>query len=147
MINRCRRIPAWGLQVTDTVNLRKYRNRRLYDSERGKFVTLSQVAEMIRQGRQVEVKEADTGKDVTASILLQIILEEARGKTASPPPALLYLIIRYGETFKDFLEKYLELTFKNYLAHKTSVDELFTRWLTEGVNFAAGEKGGSSESR
>lgn len=136
-----------GLALTDTVNLRKYRNRRLYDAEQGQFVTLSQVAEMIRQGRRVEVKEADSGEDVTVAVLLQIILEQARGKTASPPPALLYLIIRYGESFRDFLEKYLELTFKNYLAHKTSVDELFTRWLTEGANFAAADKGSPSESR
>lgn len=141
-------IQTGAFRVADTVNLKKYRNRRLYDPEHGKFVTLSQVAEIIRQGRHVEVKEADTGEDVTVPILLQIILEEARGeKTASPPPALLYLIIRYGDTIKDFLDKYLELTFKNYLAHKTSVDELFTRWLTEGANLAAADKGSSSESR
>ncbi len=131
--------------MTDTVNLKKYRNRRLYDADHGRFVTLSQVAEMIRLGRRVEVKDADTGENVTVPVLLQIILEEAKARAASPPSALLYLIIRYGETFRDFLDKYLELTFKNYLAHKASVDELFTRWLTEGVNFAGADKGGSPE--
>jgi polyhydroxyalkanoate synthesis repressor PhaR len=123
--------------MTSTVKIKKYSNRRLYDAEHGVFVTLGQVAEMIRQGLQVEVLEMDTGEDVTAPILIQIILDEAKKKAASPPPALLYMIIRYGEALRDFLGKYLELTFKNYLAHKAAVDEQFTRWLTLGLDFSA----------
>ena len=52
------------------------------------------------------------------------------------PLSLLYLIIRYGETLSEFFENYLELTFKNYLAYKASVDEQFKQWLTLGMDFS-----------
>lgn len=120
--------------VADKVQLKKYSNRRLYASEEKSFVTLGQVAGMIRQGRQVEVLDADTGQDVTPYILAQIIAEEAKSEAARPPLTLLYLIIRYGEAFREFFDKYLGLTFKNYLAHKASAEEQFRQWLASGKN-------------
>ena len=117
--------------------LKKYSNRRLYDTEKSAYVTLSQVAEMIKQGRQVEVRDAETKEDVTAFILTQIILEEARKKTFLLPVSFLYLIIRYGENvLSEFFEKYLEQTLKNYLAYKTAMDEQFRKWLELGKDFS-----------
>jgi polyhydroxyalkanoate synthesis repressor PhaR len=117
--------------------LKKYANRRLYDTEKSAYVTLSQVAEMIKQGREVEVIDADTKADVTAFILTQIVLEEAKKKTAFLPVSFLYLIIRYGETvLSEFFEKYLEQTFKNYLAYKAAVDEQFRTWLDLGADLS-----------
>ncbi len=121
--------------MADKVQLKKYSNRRLYASETKAFVTLSQVAGLIRQGRQVEVLDANTGQDVTPHILAQIIAEEARSQTARPPLALLYLIIRYGVAFREFFDKYLLLAFKNYLAHKVSAEKHFRQWLAAGSNF------------
>ena len=66
--------------MPNRVKLKKYANRRLYDMEKSKYVTLNQVADLIRQGRQVEVVDAKTKEDVTAFILTQIILEEAKKK-------------------------------------------------------------------
>ena len=122
--------------MADKIKLKKYSNRRLYDSEKSAFVTLSQVAEMVREGCQVEVVDVETKEDVTSYILLQIVLEEAKKKSSLLPLSLLYLIIRYGETLSDFFENYLELTFKNYLAYKASVDEQFKKWLTLGMDFS-----------
>lgn len=122
--------------MADKVHLKKYSNRRLYDSEKSAFVTLSQVAEMVREGCQVEVVDVETKEDVTSYILLQIVLEEAKKKSSLLPLSLLYLIIRYGETLSEFFENYLELTFKNYLAYKASVDEQFKKWLTLGMDFS-----------
>lgn len=122
--------------MADKIHLKKYSNRRLYDPENSTFVTLSQVAEMVREGRQVEVVDVETKEDVTSYILLQIILEEAKKKSSLLPLSLLYLIIRYGETLSEFFDKYLELTFKNYLAYKASVDEQFKKWLTLGMDFS-----------
>lgn len=122
--------------MTEKVQLKKYSNRRLYDSDKSAFVTLSQVAEMVREGRQVEVVDVETKEDVTSYILIQIVLEEAKKKTSLLPLSLLYLIIRYGETLSEFFENYLELTFKNYLAYKASVDEQFKKWLTLGMDFS-----------
>jgi polyhydroxyalkanoate synthesis repressor PhaR len=123
--------------MAEKLRLKKYTNRRLYDTEKSAYVTLSQVAEMIKQGREVEVIDAETKADVTAFILTQIVLEEAKKKTAFLPVSFLYLIIRYGETvLSEFFEKYLEQTFKNYLAYKVAVDEQFRNWLDLGVDLS-----------
>ncbi len=123
--------------MAEKLRLKKYTNRRLYDTEKSTYVTLSQVAEMIKQGREVEVIDAETKADVTAFILTQIVLEEAKKKTAFLPVSFLYLIIRYGETvLSEFFEKYLEQTFKNYLAYKAAVDEQFRNWLDLGMNLS-----------
>ncbi len=123
--------------MAEKLLLKKYTNRRLYDTERSAYVTLSQVGEMIKQGREVEVIDAETKADVTAFILTQIVLEEAKKKTAFLPVSFLYLIIRYGETvLSEFFEKYLEQTFTNYLAYKAAVDEQFRNWLDLGMNLS-----------
>ena len=117
--------------------LKKYANRRLYDTEQSAYVTLSQVAELIKQGREVEVIDAETNAEVTAFILTQVVLEEAKKKTAFLPVSFLYLIIRYGDTvLSEFFEKYLEQTFKNYLAYKAAADEKFRDWLDLGADFS-----------
>ncbi|MFP3867761.1 MAG: polyhydroxyalkanoate synthesis regulator DNA-binding domain-containing protein [Desulfobacteraceae bacterium] len=124
--------------MADKVLLKKYTNRRLYDTKQSTYVTLRQVAEMIRQGRQVEVIDAKSEEDVTAFILTQIILEEAKNKHALLPVSFLHLFIRYGETvLSEFFEKYLQQTLRNYLAYKTAVDEQFRKWLDLGVDFSA----------
>ncbi|MDD3581400.1 MAG: polyhydroxyalkanoate synthesis regulator DNA-binding domain-containing protein [Desulfobacca sp.] len=124
--------------MAEKVLLKKYSNRRLYDTEQSAYVTLRQVAEMIRQGRQVEVIDAKTEEDVTAFILTQIILEEAKNKHALLPVSLLHLVIRYGETvLSEFFEKYLQQTLRNYLTYKAAVDEQFRKWLDLGLDFSA----------
>jgi len=116
--------------MAEKVLLKKYPNRRLYDTEKSTYVTLQQVADLIKFGRRVEVIDAKTEEDVTAFILHQIILEEARMKNGLLPVSLLHLIIQYGETvLKDFFEKYLQQTIENYLAYKATFDEQFRNWL------------------
>ncbi|MCX5888002.1 MAG: polyhydroxyalkanoate synthesis regulator DNA-binding domain-containing protein [Deltaproteobacteria bacterium] len=124
--------------MAERVLLKKYANRRLYDTEKSVYVTLSQVSDMIKGGRQVEVIDAKTEEDVTAFILTQIIVEEAKNKNSLLPVPLLHLIIEYGETvLSEFFEIYLELTIKNYLSYKTAFDEHFRKWLDIGGNLSA----------
>ena len=124
--------------MADKVRLKKYANRRLYDTEKSVFVSLSQVADMIRQGREIEVMDVETQEEVTPFILTQIVLEEVKKKTLLLPDSLLYLLIRYGTTvLGDFFDKYLEQTLKNYLAYKTTMDEQFRTWLEMGQDFAS----------
>jgi len=102
--------------MAEKILLKKYANRRLYDTEKSTHVTLNQVADMIKQGRRVEVIDAKTKEDVTSFILTQIILEETKKKNILLPVPLLHLIIQYGENvLGEFFEKYLEQTIKNYL--------------------------------
>jgi len=116
--------------------LKKYTNRRLYDTEKSVYVTLDYVTDTIRQGRQIQVTDAKTGEDVTPAILTQIVLEEARKKKYLLPPPLLYLIIQYGENvLSDFFEKYLEQSIKNYLLFRNMADDQFKKWLEYGENY------------
>jgi polyhydroxyalkanoate synthesis repressor PhaR len=124
------------------IELRKYTNRRLYDADQKKFVSLGEVAEMIRGGRQVKVSDAKTQEDVTAFILTQIVLEQAKNHHALLPVPLLHLIIQYGDNaLSGFFETYLQQIVQSYLNCKWSVDEQFLRWLDlgEGMSKAAQE--------
>lgn len=115
--------------------LKKYTNRRLYDTEKSVYVTLDYVTDTIRQGREIQVTDAKTGEDVTPAILTQIVMEEARKKKYLLPPPLLYLIIQYGENvLSDFFEKYLEQSIKNYLLFRNIADDQFKKWLDYGQN-------------
>jgi len=118
------------------LQLKKYTNRRLYDTEKSNYVTLDDVTDAIRSGRQIQVLDAKTGEDVTSAILTQIVLEEARKKKFLLPPPLLYLMIRYGENIlTEFFEKYLEQTIRNYLTFRNLADEQFKKLLEYGENY------------
>jgi polyhydroxyalkanoate synthesis repressor PhaR len=120
--------------MTEIVVIKKYNNRRLYDTEKNTYVNLAALAEMIKDGRQIKVTDAKTKEDVTAFTLTQIILEEAKKKSFLLPVPLLHLMIQFGETtLAEFFEKYLQQVIKNYLSYKTSVDEQFSKWLDMGA--------------
>jgi polyhydroxyalkanoate synthesis repressor PhaR len=121
-----------------TLKLKKYANRRLYDTETSTFMSLSQVAELVKQGREIEVVDAKTGEDVTTFILSQIVLEEVKNKTLLLPLSLLYMLIRYGDSvLSEFFDNYLEQTLKNYLAYKSAMDEQFRKWLEIGQDLSS----------
>jgi polyhydroxyalkanoate synthesis repressor PhaR len=123
--------------MPDTVKLKKYANRRLYDMEKSEYVTLNQVADLIRQGRQVEIVDAKTKEDVTAFILTQIILEEAKSNNFLLPIPVLHLIIQYGDNILgEFFEKYLQQMIQTYLSHKQAMDENFKKWLEMGLDYS-----------
>jgi len=124
--------------MAERVLIKKYVNRRLYDTEKSAYVTLAEVSDIIKEGRSVDVIDAKTEEDVTAFILTQIIVEEARNNKALLPASLLHLIIKYEETIlSEFFDKYLELTIRNYLNYKKTLDEQFKQWLDIGSNLSA----------
>jgi polyhydroxyalkanoate synthesis repressor PhaR len=124
--------------MAEKVVLKKYANRRLYDTEKRAFVSLSQVAELVKQGRDIEISDDKTGEDVTAFILTQVVLEEVKKKSLLLPVSLLSLMIRYGDgVLSEFFDNYLEQILKNYLAHKSAMDNQFRTWLELGQDFSA----------
>ncbi|MGD2099766.1 MAG: polyhydroxyalkanoate synthesis regulator DNA-binding domain-containing protein [Desulfobacterales bacterium] len=123
--------------MAEKILLKKYANRRLYDTQKSRYVTLNEVAERIRNGQQVKIIDAKNKDDVTAFILTQIVLEEAKNKNVLLPEPLLYMIIRYGDNMLvDFFENYLQQAFKSYLAYKSSMDDQFKKWLDMGLGFS-----------
>lgn len=123
--------------MAEKILLKKYANRRLYDTQKSRYVTLNEVAERIRNGQQVKIIDAKNKDDVTAFILTQIVLEEAKNKNVLLPEPLLYMIIQYGDNMLvDFFENYLQQAFKSYLAYKSSMDDQFKKWLDMGLGFS-----------
>ena len=123
--------------MTDRIVLKKYANRRLYDTHKSAYVTLAEVADSIRQGKSVSAFDAKTKEDVTAFVLTQIVLEEAKNKNALLPVPLLHIIIRYGENvLQDFFNNYLEQTINAYLTYKRQADEQFQKWLDVGMDIS-----------
>lgn len=113
---------------------KKYANRRIYDTTSSRYVTLEALAEKIREGREVKVIDAKTEADVTAFILTQIVLEQAKRNNALLPTPVLHLIIRYGDNLlMEFFESYLQQIATNYIDYKKAIDTQFKRWLDMGM--------------
>ena len=123
--------------MTETILFKKYPNRRIYNTEKSEYISLAQLGDIIKEGKDVKVVEVKTGEDVTAFTLTQIILDKAKRRNTLLPIPLLHLIIRHGENLlAEFFEKYLEQTVENYLAYKNAADDQFRKWLDMGQDFS-----------
>lgn len=99
----------------DVVIIKKYANRRLYDTESSSYITLERLAEMVRQKREFKVVDAKTAEDITHAVLTQIIMdEEARGKTMLPVNFLRQLIGMYGGQMQSLVPEYLEASLEAF---------------------------------
>ena len=95
--------------------IKKYENRRLYDTSASRYVNLDEVAGMLRQGADIQVVDAKTGEDVTRVTLTQIIVDDARGNQAGLPLELLrQLIVASDQARQDFMMWYLKAAFDTY---------------------------------
>ena len=114
----------------DPVIIKKYANRRLYNTQTSSYVTLDHLCEMVKEGVDFEVRDARTGEDITRSVLTQIIFEEeAKGQNLLPIRFLRQLIRLYGDSMQSFVPGYLDLSMesfsKNQEAIKSRVVEAF----------------------
>jgi polyhydroxyalkanoate synthesis repressor PhaR len=107
-----RRTPSAGAEAAAPQGprtLKKYPNRRLYDTHTSSYITLADVKRMVLEGEEFEVRDAKTGDDLTRSILLQIILEEESGGVPMFSAQMLAQIIRfYGHAMQGMMGAYLE---------------------------------------
>ena len=113
------------------ITVKKYANRRLYNTATSSYVTLETLAQMVRAGEDFVVVDAKTGEDLTRSVLTQIIFDqESRGETLLPIPFLRRLIGLYGGNMQSFVPSYLEASMdaftKNQEALRRSVSDAFT---------------------
>lgn len=89
--------------------IKKYPNRRLYDTEQSRYITLADVRELVMRGERLEVRDANSGEELTRSVLLQIMLEEEAGGQPLFSANMLAQIIRfYGGTMQGLFARYLE---------------------------------------
>ena len=123
--------------MSNTIHIKKYPNRRLYDTQRSIYITLQDVSDLIRKGARIEVKDVQTCEDVTAFVLTQIIMNKAKENNSLLPVSMLHLVIQYGEShLHEFFEKYLEKTIENYLNYRQQMDDQFNAYLELGMDFS-----------
>ncbi len=98
-----------------TVVIKKYANRRLYNTEASSYVTLDDLARMVREGRDFAVYDAKSGEDITRGVLTQIIVEEeSKGRSMLPTSFLRQLIGLYGDSLQSLVPRYLEMTMGSF---------------------------------
>jgi polyhydroxyalkanoate synthesis repressor PhaR len=93
----------------DPITIKKYANRRLYNTSTSKYVTLDDLAQMVKSGDEFVVVDAKSGDDITRPVLTQIIFEEeAKGENLLPVSFLRQLIQFYGDSLQSMVPNYLE---------------------------------------
>ena len=109
------------------VTIKKYANRRLYDTESSTYITLDRLAAMVRENREFEVVDAKTGEDITRQVLTQIIVdEEARGgATMLPVNFLKQLIGLYGNSMQGMVPQYLEAAMDEFQRNQSAIRDAF----------------------
>jgi polyhydroxyalkanoate synthesis repressor PhaR len=117
-------MPAGGPQTPakPPVVVKKYANRRLYNTESSSYITLDNLAAMVRDGRDFIVYDAKTGDDITRSVLTQIIVEEeSKGSALLPTTFLRHLIGFYGDSMQNVVPRYLEQSMANFASQQNQV--------------------------
>jgi polyhydroxyalkanoate synthesis repressor PhaR len=111
----------------DVVIIKKYANRRLYDTESSSYITLDRLAEMVRQKRQFKVVDAKSGEDITRQVLAQIIMdEESRGSEMLPINFLRQLIGMYGGNMQASVPHYLEASLDAFQRNQSQLRDALT---------------------
>lgn len=106
--------------------IKKYANRRLYNTNSSSYITLDDLAGMTREGVDFQVLDAKTGNDITHSILTQIIMEEeSHGEQMLPVSFLRQLISMYGNSMQSLMPPYLEASMQNFRDNQLKLQESF----------------------
>ncbi|MBU6206910.1 MAG: polyhydroxyalkanoate synthesis repressor PhaR [Alphaproteobacteria bacterium] len=113
--------------------IKKYANRRLYDTETSSYITLDTLAVMTREGRNFKVIDAKTNEDITRTVLTQIIMEEeAHGATMLPASFLKQIIAMYGDSMQAMVPQYLEASMEAFKSHQEQFRTALEGALTGG---------------
>ena len=113
-------------QSGDTIIIKKYANRRLYNTGTSSYITLDDLARMTREDVDFQVVDAKTGDDITHSILTQIIMEEeSSGAQMLPVSFLRDLISMYGNSMQAMMPSYLEASMENFRKNREKLHEAF----------------------
>lgn len=114
--------------ANEPVVIKKYANRRLYNTDVSAYVTLDDLSTMVRDGRDFVVRDAKSGDDITRSVLTQIIFEEeSKGQTMLPENFLRQLISLYGDSLQGVVPGYLETSMEAFTRNQEQLREQVTK--------------------
>jgi polyhydroxyalkanoate synthesis repressor PhaR len=108
--------------------IKRYSNRKLYDTQESRYVTLEEIEEMIRAGREISVVDAASGEDLTSVTLTQIILENERNHRANLPSAFLHQLIKHGEAWQDFVQRTMRSSLEGFVSSQRDMERVFREW-------------------
>jgi polyhydroxyalkanoate synthesis repressor PhaR len=115
---------------TNCIIIKRYGNRRLYNTETKSYVNYQELLEIIRAGHDIQVIDSGTKADVTKAVLVQLILEEEKNENNILPLPFLFQLIRSREgAVHDFFSNYLSSSFAAYMKTKEEFDRRFKGWL------------------
>lgn len=136
-----------GTPNSEPVVIKKYANRRLYNTETSSYVTLEHLAQMVKDGREFVVRDAKSGDDITRSVLTQIIFEEETkgGQTLLPVGFLRQLISFYGQGLEAVVPSYLESALEMFTRNQERYCELFEQQMSAAKAFTPGAAFGPFE--
>ncbi len=124
---------ASGGDASDAIIIKKYANRRLYNTSSSSYITLDDLAKMVRENVEFEVVDAKTGDDITRSILTQIIMEEeAKGGQMLPVGFLRQLIGMYGNSMQSLMPSYLDASMTNFRENQSKIRDAFEKGMSAG---------------
>lgn len=140
--------PAAGAS-DDPVLIKKYANRRLYDTRRSKYITLDDLARMIRAGNTVKVVDANRGTDLTRQVLTQVLLEEQDRLDMVPVEMLHHIIKVQGTMLQGPFASFLSMAMKQFHASgsvwQRQMNAMFEGWPTAGGGPAPQEPPSNAE--
>lgn len=120
----------------DPITIKKYANRRLYNTATSSYVTLDNLAEMVKNGDDFKVHDAKTGDDITKSVLTQIIFEEeSKGQNLLPISFLRQLIRYYDDNMKVFVPSFLEMSMESFTKSQDEIRGRLNEAFDPGVTF------------
>ena len=118
---------------TTPIIIKKYANRRLYNTDTSAYITLDDLAKMTREGREFQVLDAKSNEDITHNVLTQIIMdEEGRGQTMLPAGFLRHLISMYGDSMQAMVPSYLEASMDAFRKNHNKFREALEGAITAG---------------
>src|SRR5713226_9709246 len=124
-----RRKPAKGDGNPDRILIKRYGNRRLYNTETSAYLNYQDLVKLIREGHDVQVIDSRTKADVTKPVLMQVILEEEKTQSMLPVSFLIQIIRSRESAVQDFFKNYLSSSFEAYLKTKEEFDRRFRGFL------------------
>lgn len=110
--------------------IKRYSNRKLYDTQESRYVTLEEIEEMIRGGREISVVDASTGEDLTSVTLTQIILEHERNHRGTLPTGFLHQLIKHGEAWQDVVQRSMRSSLEGIVTNQREMERVFRDWAT-----------------
>jgi polyhydroxyalkanoate synthesis repressor PhaR len=139
--------------MDEPILIKRYANRKLYDQSRSRYVTLEDLEELIRQGREIRVVDAVSGQDLTSLTLAQIILENQRDRRGALPTSFLHQLIKHGESWQDFVQQSLQASLTGVVASQREAERILREWgsragwwpAAAGPSPSGGEPPGGSE--